>query len=289
TSSILALPVALFLCAAPAVFLPSCAVDPITGRSSLHLLPDDQVDQMGAQAFQQILQESEGAVLPPESPEAQLVRRVGARIAAVVDQQLIESGREPFDWEFVVIESDQVNAFALPGGKVAFYTGILPVAANETGIAVVMGHEVAHAYGRHANSRLSMNVIAKYGLGAVQHALSGGGDSMVNQLTLAALGVGTQVGMLGFSREDEAHADELGLIFMARAGYDPREAIAFWERMEAAAGGSGGLPEFLSTHPGPESRIRNLNETLPRALDEYRKAASATGGNAAVSRSGGAK
>lgn len=262
------------LCGAPLVTVSSCAVDPLTGRRTLQLLPDDQLNQMGAQAYQQVLSENQGAVLPPSSPEAQLVERVGRRIAPVVDRQRIENGEQPFDWQFSVIDSQEANAFALPGGKVVFYTGILPICQDENGIAVVMGHEVAHAYAGHANNRMSQQVIAEYGLGAVQQALSGGGDSMVNQLTLAALGVGTQLGMLKFGREDESEADELGLIFMARAGYDPRGAVEFWQRMSESTGGNE-PPQFLSTHPNHGTRIEDIREELPRAIEEYREATAA--------------
>jgi predicted Zn-dependent protease len=244
----------------------SCVVDPITGRRSIQLMSDAQMNELGLQAFQEVKKESKIASDPAQIA---IVRRVGERIARAVDEQLVHDGKEPFQWEFTVIESEQVNAFCLPGGKVAFYTGILPICADETGIAVVMGHEIGHAYAGHGNNRVSMGVIKEYGLGAVQAAMSVGEASEIKSKALAALGVGAQLGELKFGRDDESHADRLGLLFMARAGYDPRAAAPFWQRM-SALGGSQSL-EILSTHPANETRIADIETHLPAALAEYEK------------------
>ncbi len=183
-----------------------------------------------------------------------------------------DDGQDAYAWEFKLVDApDVVNAFALPGGKVAFYTGILPVCRDETGIAVVMGHEIGHAYGQHGRARVSQQIVAQAGMAAVMVALEGDEPSETSQLAMAALGVGYQVGIaLPFSRDDESAADHIGLILMAEAGYDPREAVDFWKRMAAASGG-GGPPEFLSTHPSPDTRVERLEELMPEALVIYER------------------
>ena len=250
--------------------LAGCVTDPITGRKQFVGLSfggagEDQINQLGAQAYQQTLGEAQ---VLTSGPQVDLVRAVGERIAPVVDEYMREQGRETFAWEFNVIESNQVNAWCLPGGKVAFYTGILPICQDEAGIAVVMGHEIAHAYGQHGRSRMARSAASEYGLGAVAAALGGAESSISQQVALQALGLGAQLGSLKFGRGDESHADELGLIFMAKAGYDPRAAVKFWERMADASGG-GAPPEFLSTHPSHDTRISDLNAQMERAVEIY--------------------
>ncbi len=250
--------------------LTGCLTEPITGRRQLILVSDAQANEMGVQAYQQILGE---AKLSTNSADNDLVRRVGERIAAVVDEKMAgEENREPFQWEFKVVDDpNMVNAFALPGGKVAFYSGILPICQGENGVAVVMGHEVAHAYARHGASRVSTNVISQVSLEVAMAALGGDGASETAKLTMAALGVGYQLGVqLPFSRGDESAADEIGLMVMAEAGYDPREAVRFWTRMSEASGGQA-PPEFMSTHPGHETRVSQLQELMPRAMEIYEK------------------
>ncbi len=251
------------------LLLAGCAVEPITGRRQLHLLSETKANEMGVSAYSQMLSESKVVV---SGPQADMVRRVGERIAAVVDERMKSEGREPFQWEFKLIDDDaMVNAFALPGGKVAFYTGILPVCKDENGLAVVMGHEVAHAYGQHGNSRVSTQVLSQYSLAAVMAALGGEEATETSKLAIAALGAGVQVGvMLPFSRGDESAADEIGLLLMAEAGYDPRAAPDFWRRMSEMSSG-GAPPEFMSTHPSHETRIRQLEENLPNAIAVYER------------------
>jgi predicted Zn-dependent protease len=225
---------------------------------------------MGIQAFQQILGEAQ---LGADASQNALVEKVGRRIAAVTDKRMADAGREPYAWEFKVIdEPETVNAFALPGGKVAFYTGILPITKTEVGLAVVMGHEIGHVYGEHGRHRVSNNAVAQFGLGAVEVALASGDvSSGTSKYTIAALGLGYQLGVqLPFSRGDESAADHIGLILMAEAGYDPREAVAFWQRMAAASGG-GQPAEFLSTHPSHDTRIEDLENLLPEAIAIYEK------------------
>ena len=175
-----------------------------------------------------------------------------------------------FQWEFNTVESEEANAFCMPGGKVVFYTGILPICQDEAGVAVVMGHEVAHAIAKHGNERMSQGLVQQFGGVALSVALSDK-PAQTQQLFQTAYGVGSQVGvMLPFSRLQESEADELGLIFMAMAGYDPHEAPKFWERMSAKSSG-GAPPEFLSTHPSHETRIRKLNKAIPKAMEYYKK------------------
>lgn len=258
-----------------AFFLAGCATEPVTGRSQLMLVSEAQANEMGVQAYQQMLAESK------VSQDAQLnsaVQEVGKRIAAVTDERMKKEGRKPFQWEFKVIDdSKTVNAFCLPGGKVAFYTGILPICKNPNGIAVVMGHEVAHAYAQHGASRMSTQLLTEVSMAAGAVALdSVMDDPEMAQIATAALGAGVTVGVvLPFSRKDESSADEIGLTLMAEAGYDPREAVAFWQRMQEAAGGQEG-PSWLSTHPSHGDRIERLKELLPKAMKIYESRGQAT-------------
>lgn len=253
-----------------------CATEPVTGRWTLKPLPESETVPMGAQAYKEMLGKAQISADPAKN---NLVRSVGERIARVTDASMAEEGRTKFEWEFKVIQDDKtINAWCLPGGKVAFYTAILPVCKDENGIAVVMGHEVAHAFAQHGGRRMAEQGIASVGLGAIQAVFGGEGASDGAKLAVAALGVGYQVGVqLPFSRGDEAAADHIGLMLMAEAGYDPREAPRFWQRMQEATGG-GGPPEFLSTHPNPENRIKNLEELMPEALKVYERARAGGGG-----------
>lgn len=246
-----------------------CATEPITGRRTLQFFPEGQLNDMGLQGYEQILGE---ATLSTNSEDIALVGRVGRRIAAVADERMKAEGREPFAWEFKVLEApDTVNAFALPGGKVAFYTGILPICGDETGVAVVMGHEVAHAYAMHGGARVSNSAVAEFGLKAVMLALGGEEATETSKLAVSALGGAYQYGVaLPFSRGDESAADEIGAHLMAEAGYDPREAAKFWARMAAASGGKAPL-EFMSTHPSNQTRIDDLNALLPTVLPIYER------------------
>lgn len=238
----------------------ACQTAPITGRSQLIILPEPQELQMGVQAYQEILKKSKISRDPQQN---ELVTRVGSRIAQA-------TGRTDYKWEFTVIQDDkQVNAFALPGGKVAVYTGILPVTKDEAGLATVMGHEVAHAIARHGGERVSQGLLVQGGLIAAQVAMANR-DPQTVQLVTGLLGAGAAVGVvLPFSRAQESEADRLGLIYMAKAGYDPRAAIGFWQRMEQAAQRRGNPPEFLSTHPSHGTRVRQIEQWIPEAMQHY--------------------
>lgn len=244
--------------------LVSCETAPISGRSQLILLsPSDEV-KLGLQAYQEILKKERLSTDPAKNA---LLARVGARIAAA-------TGRTDFQWEFKLIDNDKmVNAFALPGGKVAVYTGILPITRDEAGLAAVIGHEVAHATARHGAERMSQGLLVQAGLtaGAIAAGASGR-DSASTQALLGALGAGATLGViLPFSRLQETEADRLGMTYMARAGYDPRAARDLWVRMaEASAKMGRSTPEWMSTHPSNASRIRDIEAMLPEALAIYK-------------------
>jgi len=213
--------------------------------------------KLGAQAYQEVLATEK---VSTNTRMTAIVRRVGERIAKAANQP-------DFTWEFNLIESEQVNAFCLPGGKIAVYTGILPIMKNEAGMAAVLGHEVAHAVARHGGERMSQQMA----VGAVQKLAEeglGNTSAQTRKFALGALGVGTQYGvLLPYSRTHELEADQLGLTYMAKAGYDPREAVRLWERMRDAGGSK--PPEFMSTHPSEDRRITQLEEFMPAALEAY--------------------
>jgi predicted Zn-dependent protease len=251
------------------LILGACASVPITGRRQFNVIPDGQMHEMSFQQYGQVLEESH---LSTNGRDVAMIKRVGARIQAAVEQYAADNGWSgqlaSYDWEFNLIESDQVNAWCMPGGKVAFYTGILPVCQGETGVAVVMGHEIAHAIAEHGAERMSHQMVLQMGGMALSEAVREKPQE-TQALYMAAFGVGAQYGaMLPFSRQHESEADHMGLIFMAMAGYDPREAPVFWQRM--AAGGGQKPPEFLSTHPSDETRVRQLDEHMIEALKFYK-------------------
>jgi predicted Zn-dependent protease len=242
--------------------LAACTAAPYTRRSQLILISPDKENELGAQAFRQVL--SKARVVRREDV-VDPVREVGQRIARVAD-------RRDFKWEFAVIDDPkQRNAFALPGGKVAVYTGLFPVARDTNGLAVVLAHEIAHVLARHGAERLSQGLVAQMG-GSLLGAFLGGGPSA--QAIMAAYGLGAQLGvLLPYSRTQESEADHIGLFLMARAGYDPRAAVAFWERMDKAGGD--GPPEFVSTHPGHGTRQQQIQAWLPEAMRYYEASARA--------------
>ena len=249
----------------------ACSTVPVTGRRQLDLVDSDQIMAMSAEQYQKFMAEHE---VIRGTEDARMVRRVGERISTAVTNYLTAKDRSDliagYNWEFNLVNDPSVNAWAMPGGKVAVYTGILPVAQNENGLATVMGHEVAHAIAQHGNERMSQGLLTQLGGMALSVALSQN-PSQTNNLFMTAYGVGTQVGiLLPYSRLQESEADRLGLIFMAMAGYDPRQALGFWQRMAAQSKG-GSPPEFLSTHPAHETRIERIEKYLPEAMKYYRQ------------------
>ena len=239
-----------------ALVISGCTTTPVSKRSALILIPKSQEISLGRQSYNQILKKEKES---EDKQLSQIIQRVGQRIASVSDMPNLE-------WEVKLIESDQKNAFALPGGKIAIYTGILSVAKNEAGLATVMSHEIAHVIARHGAQRMTQQML-------LQGAMIGAGLNMKNRtqrnIVLSALGVGVLYGFtLPFSRLHESEADQIGLIYMAKAGYDPNEAINFWQRFGQVKGGEGG-PEWASTHPTDVTRISGLSSYLSRAKYYY--------------------
>ncbi len=244
-----------------AAIVAACETVPYTGRSQLQFMSPQQETQLGVQAFQQTLAK---ARLSSDASASEMVTRVGSRIAAV-------TGHPEYQWEYRLIQDDkQANAFALPGGKVAVYTGILPITRDENGLAAVLGHEIGHVIARHGGERVSQQMLVNVGLEATMAALSSGNPATV-QAVASLLGAGAMVGLvLPWGRAQESEADHLGLILMAKAGYDPHAARDLWVRMTAASQGSGRPPEFLSTHPSEPTRVRQLEAWMPEAMQYYR-------------------
>jgi predicted Zn-dependent protease len=241
--------------------LAACATTPYTKRTQLILLSEGEETQLGAAAYQEVLKE--GKIVRDAKINA-VVRKVGERIAQAAE-------KPEYQWEFTVIDDPrQVNAFALPGGKVAVYTGLFPVAQDEAGLAVVMGHEVAHALARHGAERMSQGLAAQIAATGLAVAV-GGSDPVTRNAVMGAFGLGAQYGvLLPFSRTQESEADHIGLILMAKAGYDPAAAIGLWQRMESNAGGQG-PPEFLSTHPAYGTRQSKIESWIPEARTYFRE------------------
>jgi metalloendopeptidase OMA1, mitochondrial len=232
----------------------ACVTNPETGKKGFAPIPSSVMNNLGAQAYTETLQ-TETVVTTGRHHD--IVQRVATRIAAASNQK--------FDWECKLVQSDVVNAFCLPGGKIVVYTGLLPVAQTEAALAFVMGHEVGHAVAEHGNQRMSQGLLVEGGLAIADIAFK---NNQQHDIIMSSLGAGAQVGvLLPFSRSHESEADEMGLIYTARAGYDPAVAPAFWERM-----GAGGQqpPEYMSTHPSHETRSADLNKQMPRALEIYK-------------------
>ncbi len=249
------------------LFLLTCATAPLTQRNQLILLPDSQLMQMSLDSYEEVKANSKLAT-DPEKVEP--VKRVGKGLADATMQYLKNQGlpTDNYEWEFIVIKDDEtVNAWCMPGGKIAVYTGILPITQNDTGLAVVMGHEIAHAVAKHGNERMSQNLLTQLGGAALAYAMKEQPEK-TQELFFQAYGAGAQVGvLLPYSRVHESEADRIGLTLMAMAGYDPRAAIPFWQRMNELGGER--PPEFLSTHPAPETRIQNLKRYIPEAMKYY--------------------
>jgi predicted Zn-dependent protease len=254
-----------------ALFFYGCAKVAVTGRQQLSLVSSSEIIPMAEQQYDSVIRNSR---LSNDARQTAMVKNVGTRIQKAVERYMSEhnasSDLNGFNWEFNLIDDPKtVNAWCMPGGKVAFYTGIMPICQDEAGVAVVMGHEIAHAIAHHAGERMSQGLLANGLLGTLGAAL-GQNPTLTQQVFLQAVGVGAQLGMLKFSRQQESEADHIGLIFMAMAGYDPHEAPKFWERMVAQSGG-GQPPEWLSTHPSHGSRINDLNKEIPEAMKYYKK------------------
>ena len=241
----------------------------VTGRNQLSLVPESQLQAMAITEYGTFL--TANKVLSPGSKEAAMVDRVGARIANAITTYYNNKGQgsvlEGYKWEFNTVDSKEVNAWCMPGGKVVVYTGLLDVTQNETALAIVLGHEIAHAVAKHGSERMSRGLVQQLGGMALEVALSNK-PQQTKDMFLQTYGLGSQVGaMLPWSRQQETEADQFGLIFAAMAGYNPQEAIPFWQRMSAVGGAK--PPEFLSTHPSDETRMRKLKQFMPEAMKYY--------------------
>ncbi|WP_458626954.1 M48 family metallopeptidase [Winogradskyella sp. PC D3.3] len=253
-------------------FVASCATNPFTGKKTM-AFPGTENSRLFPAAFAQYNEVlSENKVITGTA-DAEMIKRVGQRIASAAERWLVANGNhgylDDYAWEYTLIESDQVNAWCMPGGKIAFYTGILPIAENETAVAAIMSHEVVHALANHGQQRMSAGMVQQ-GL-ALAGNLALSNDEQSLGLFNQSFGIVSNVaGMLPFSRAHETEADKVGLIIMAIAGYNPDEAAELWKRMKAASGGEA-PPEFLSTHPSNDTRIKNLQELAPKAKEEAKK------------------
>lgn len=246
----------------------SCQKVPITGRKQLKLLPSSYINSMGTESYAAFLKQNP-AIAPPTIQSA-AVTSVGQRVSTAVVKYMTDNGMskriEGYNWEFNTVDSKDANAWCMPGGKVVVYSGILPLTKDDAGLAVVMGHEIAHAIAEHGNERMSQELaIQAAGIGLELYMQQK--PEQTRNIFLAAYGVGSQLGILAYSRQHELEADKLGLIFMAMAGYDPQRAIGFWQEMAAA--GNKNIPEFLSTHPSDEHRIAEITKFLPEAQKYY--------------------
>jgi len=253
-----------------ASILTGCILNKVTGRKQLSLVPESELQVMAVSQYSTFL--SENKVLNPgNNKNAAMVDRVGARISNAITRYYKNQGKESvtggYKWEFNTIDSKEVNAWCMPGGKVVVYTGLLPVTQNETALAIVVGHEIAHAIAKHGSERMSQGMMQQLGGMALEVALSQKPQDTQN-LFMQAYGIGSTVGaVLPWSRQQETEADQYGLIFAAMAGYNPQEAIPFWQRMSNAGGAK--PPEFLSTHPSDETRMRKLKQFMPEAMKYY--------------------
>lgn len=249
----------------------SCNTNPFTEKKTLAIVPNSTLIPMSFKQYNQVLEKEN---IEKGTEDAKMIQRIGVRIANAAEKWLAEKGYEDYTenykWEFSLIKKDMINAWAMPGGKVAFYTGILPVAKNDNGIATIMGHEVAHALSNHGQQRMSAAQIQQT-VGAVGAVAIGDDNEKEQQIFNVAYGLGSQLGvMLPFSRKHETEADKIGLTIMAIAGYDPSNAYKLWQRMSEASGGKA-PPEFLSTHPSNETRIQNLKEWSSDAKQKARE------------------
>ncbi len=251
------------------LFVWACATVPVTNRQQLSLVSNAELIPLSFENYRQVISEGK---LSDNTAQTAMVKKVGQRIQQAVEDYMEQNGLQQqlagFAWEFNLLDDETVNAWCMPGGKVAFYTGIMPVCKDERGVAVVMGHEVAHAIANHSRERMSQQM-ALNGILSIGAATTATTENTLDDIFLQAVGIASPLGMLKFSRDQESEADRMGLIFMAMAGYDPAAAPEFWQRMAAMADGPQ-PPEFLSTHPSHERRIADLNKWQEEARSYYR-------------------
>jgi len=263
--------VALFCTLLTVLLIVSCATNPVTGKKTWALVPNSQIFASSFSQYGEFLKTNK---IITGTADARRVENVGMKIRAAAEKLLKARGTadqlEGYAWEYKLVDSKEINAWCMPGGKIVFYSGILPICKDDAGMATVMGHEVAHALANHGQQRMSAGLAQQLGAGVTQ-AVVGGQSSQTQALVMQAYGIGTQVGgMLPFSRSHESEADEIGLTLMAIAGYNPETSVAFWERMSAKSGGAAPA-EILSTHPSDGTRIANLKKLIPKAKAEAAK------------------
>jgi predicted Zn-dependent protease len=256
-----------------AAFAVACSRNALSNKNQFKLFKESDLQTMSTEQYQQFLSSSK-IVSGTTNRDAEMVRRVGVRITKAVeayynDVLKIPNALAGFKWEYNLVDNKEVNAWCMPGGKIVVYTGLLPITQNEAALANVMGHEVSHALFGHTNERMSQTIAAQYGGSILDAFMANKSSAAMRNIFGAAVGVGSQVGIMAFGRKQELEADRYGMIWAAMAGYNPQEAIGLWQRMQAQAG-SGGTPEFLSTHPGPERRIEQLQKYMPEALKYYK-------------------
>lgn len=249
------------------MIISACSTVPITGRRQLKLLPENMLVGMSLTAYNEFLETN--PVLPPSHPDAILVDKVGGRIADAVITYIKDNKirNRIFDFEFNTVLNEEVNAWCMPGGKVVFYTGIFPLTKDEAGIAVVMGHEIAHAVANHGNERMSQQMALTLGAISLDVALSEKPQE-THDIFMLAYGIGGTLGSLAYSRQHEYEADKLGMIFMAMAGYNPERTLEFWQEMSKISGPA--IPTFLSTHPSSDDRVKAIQAFLPEAMKYYK-------------------
>lgn len=269
-----------FYLSALLLLLNGCSSVPVTGRKQVLLVSDQEVLTLSLQQYDEFMQTAPKST---NKTNTALVQKVGQNIANAVESYMKANGMEKlisdYKWEFNLVKSDEVNAFCMPGGKIVVYEGILPITQDETGLAVVLGHEVAHAVAKHSNERMSQQVLSEYGSSALGMVLDGKSEG-VKQVASTVYGLGSQYGiMLPYSRKQELEADHLGLVFMAMAGYNPQMAEGFWQRMSANSNSN--VAEFMSTHPSDDTRIKQIQKDLPEAM-KYYKGGATTSGNTKV-------
>lgn len=252
------------------LLLAGCSSVPITGRKQMLLVSDQEVLSSSLTQYNSYMQT---ATRSSNATQSAMVTRVGKKIAAATEQYLCQNGLSSqlseFAWEFNLVKDDQVNAFCMPGGKIVVYEGLMKIVSSDDELAVVIGHEVAHAVAKHSNERMSQEILAQYGAKILSSTLAQK-SAATQQLAGQIYGLGAQYGaILPFSRKHESEADYMGLIFMAMAGYNPEVAITFWQKM--SAGGSTSVPEFMSTHPSDSRRISDIQKELPAIKAQYKK------------------
>lgn len=262
---------ALSFAGASVVCLESCYKNPVTGRSSVNIVDEGQMRSLATQQYAAFL--SANPPVGSGSRDVDMVQRVGSRLATATQTYLAQKGQSSliagYEWQFNLVNNNEANAWCMPGGKVVVYSGIMPLVQNETGLATVLGHEIAHAISRHGNERMSQQLLAQAGGAALSVALANQPGQTQNIFN-SVYGVGSQLGTLSYSRKHESEADHIGLIFMALAGYNPNEATAFWQRMAAKGGQK--PPEILSTHPSDATRISQIKKWIPEAMNYYKPA-----------------